>query len=194
METDYKQEFLDIFYDNIERDGADKLLDWLERSDFFSAPASTRHHSCQPGGLCMHSVLVYRRFIKILQSEYGDNWQEKVSAESAAIIALLHDVCKVGYYVTDYKNVKDENGVWQKVPYFRVEDSLPYGHGEKSVYIISSFIKLSRDEAMAINWHMGAFDERARAGYSLSQAFRAYPTAFLFHLADIEATYLDEKS
>ena len=125
METDYKQEFLDIFYDNIERDGADKLLDWLERSDFFSAPASTRHHSCQPGGLCMHSVLVYRRFIKILQSEYGDYWQEKVSAESAAIIALLHDVCKVGYYVTDYKNVKDENGVWQKVPYFRVEDSLP---------------------------------------------------------------------
>ena len=191
---DFKQEFLDIFYDNIDRDGADKLLDWLERSDFFTAPASTRHHSCQPGGLCMHSVHVYRRFIKILQAEYGDNWQEKVSAESAAIIALLHDVCKVGYYVKDTKNVKDENGVWQQVPYFRVEDSLPYGHGEKSVYIISSFIKLSREEAMAINWHMGAFDERAKSGHILTQVFRNYPTAFLFHLADFSSTYLDEKN
>ena len=142
----------------------------------------------------MHSVLVYRRFIKILQAEYGDNWQEKVSAESAAIIALLHDVCKVGYYVKDTKNVKDENGVWQQVPYFRVEDSLPYGHGEKSVYIISSFIKLSREEAMAINWHMGAFDERAKSGYILTQVFRNYPTAFLFHLADFSSTYLDEKN
>lgn len=194
MEKDYKQEFLDIFYDNIDRDGAEKLLDWLERSDFFVAPASSKFHSCQEGGLCMHSVLVYHRFVKILQSEFGKNWQEKVSPESVAIIALLHDVCKVGYYVADTKNVKDENGVWQKVPYYKVEDSLPYGHGEKSVYIISSFLKLTREEAMAINWHMGAFDERARNAYVLPQAFKQYPLSLLFHIADLEATYLDEKS
>ena len=191
-DRDFKQEFLDIFFDNIDRDGADKLLEWLERSDFFTAPASTKHHSCQQGGLCMHSVLVYYRFLKILNAEFGNKWQQKISPESVAIISLLHDVCKVGYYVTDFKNVKDENGVWQKVPYFRVEDTLPYGHGEKSVYIISSFIKLSREEAMAINWHMGAFDERAKSGI-LSQAFRNYPLALLFHIADLQSTYMDEK-
>lgn len=191
-DRDFKQEFLDIFFDNIDRDGADKLLEWLERSDFFTAPASTKHHSCQQGGLCMHSVLVYYRFLKILNAEFGNKWQQKISTESVAIISLLHDVCKVGYYVTDFKNVKDENGVWQKVPYFRVEDTLPYGHGEKSVYIISSFIKLSREEAMAINWHMGAFDERAKSGI-LSQAFRNYPLVLLFHIADLQSTYMDEK-
>lgn len=188
-----KQEFLEIFYDNIDREGADKLLEWLEKSDFFSAPASGRRHSCVEGGLCQHSVFVYKRFVKILECEYGQNWQQKVSPESVAIIALLHDVCKVGCYTVDYKNAKDENGVWQKVPYFKFDDTLPYGHGEKSVYIISSFIKLTRDEAMAINWHMGGFDHRVTGGYyAFQNVFYQYPLALLFHIADIEATYLDE--
>ena len=190
---DYKQEFLEIFYDNVEREGSEKILEWLEKSDFFDAPASTKRHSAEKGGLCKHSVLVYKRFLKILQNEFGENWGDKISAESVAIISLLHDVCKVNCYVVDFKNVKDENGVWQKVPFYKFEDSLPYGHGEKSVYIISSFMKLSREEAMAINWHMGGFDSRVKGGFfGLSSVFYNYPVALLFHLADIEATYLDE--
>lgn len=190
---DYKQEFLEIFYDNVEREGSEKILEWLEKSDFFVAPASTNRHSAEKGGLCKHSVLVYKRFLKILQNEFGENWGDKISAESVAIISLLHDVCKVNCYVVDFKNVKDENGVWQKVPFYKFEDSLPYGHGEKSVYIISSFMKLSREEAMAINWHMGGFDSRVKGGFfGLSSVFYNYPVALLFHLADIEATYLDE--
>lgn len=190
---DYKQEFLEIFYDNIDREGSDKLLDWLERSDFFSAPASTTRHSAEEGGLCKHSVFVYKRLIKLLQSEYGKDWHKKVAPESVAIMALLHDVCKVDCYKPDTKNVKDENGVWQKVPCYKYEDNLPYGHGEKSVYIISSFMKLTREEAMAINWHMGGFDSRVRGGYyGLANVFYTYPTALFLHLADIEATYLDE--
>lgn len=191
---DAKEEFLDIFYDNIDREGADKLLDWLERSDFFVAPASTRRHNAFKGGLCQHSINVYKRLVKLLQFEYGDDWQTKVNPESVAIIGLLHDVCKVDTYVEDYRNVKDDEGVWRKKPYYKVEDNLPYGHGEKSVYIISAFIRLTREEALAINWHMGEFDIRAQNGsYMISDVFYKYPLCFLSHLADLSATYLDEK-
>ncbi len=190
--NDYKEEFCEIFFDKIERDGADKLLDWLEKSDFFQAPASARFHNNFEGGLCEHSVKAYKRFLKLVEAEYGKGWESFISSESVAIIALLHDVCKANFYVTEMRNVKD-NGVWVQKPYFKVEDSLPYGHGEKSVYIISSFMKLTREEAMAINWHMGGYDSRAQGAFIVSEAFRKYPNAFLFHIADMMTTYLDEE-
>ena len=190
---DLKEEFCELFYEYIERDGSEKLLEWLERSDFFSAPASTKLHSSYEGGLCEHSIKVFKRFVKLLEMEYGKNWSEKISPESAAIIALLHDVCKVNYYAVEMRNVK-ENGEWVQKPYYKIDDSLPYGHGEKSVYIISSFMKLTREEAMAINWHMGAFDARVQGGsYSMSSAFYKYPIALIFHIADMMTTYLDEE-
>lgn len=190
---DAKEEFLDIFYDNIDRDGADKLLEWLEKSDFFTCPASARRHSAYPGGLCQHSVNVYKRFVKLLQSEYGDDWQKIISPESVAIMGLLHDLCKVDTYVEDVKNVKVD-GRWEQKPYYKVQDSLPYGHGEKSVYIISAFMKLTREEALGINWHMGEYDIRVQNGsYMIADVFYKYPTCFLLHLADLTATYLDEK-
>lgn len=192
-EINYITEFKNIFTSKITRDGADKLLDWLLKSDFTSCPASTKFHSNHEGGLIEHSVKAYKRFINNLQKEYGDNWSEKISEESAAIIGLLHDVCKVGYYKQEMRNVK-EDGVWIQKPYYAVDDKLPYGHGEKSVYIISGFMKLTREEAMAINWHMGGFDTRVQGGsYSISTAFYNYPVALIFHLSDLEATYLDEK-
>lgn len=188
-----KDEFLEIYYDNIDRDGADKLLEWLEKSDFFTCPASTKRHNACEGGLCAHSVNVYKRFVKLLEGEYGENWGEKVSPESVAIMGLLHDVCKVDTYKTDVKNVKVD-GVWVQKPYYKVEDALPYGHGEKSVYIISAFMKLTREEALAINWHMGEFDQRVQNGsYMISDVFYKYPICFLMHLADLTATYLDEE-
>ncbi len=188
-----KDEFLEIFYDNIEREGSERLLEWLEKSDFFTCPASTRRHSAYKGGLCQHSINVYKRFVKILEGEYGSQWNKKVSPESVAIMGLLHDVCKVGTYVEDQKNVKVD-GRWEQKPYYRVEDNLPYGHGEKSVYILSAFIKLTREEALAINWHMGEYDARVQNGSNLlSDVFYKYPICFLLHLADLSATYLDEK-
>lgn len=187
-----KQEFLEIFYDNIERDGAEELLNYLEKSDFFTAPASGRRHSNFEGGLCLHSINVYKRYIKLLQSEYGEKWTEVISPESVAIIGLLHDICKVNTYTIDMRNVKVD-GQWKQKPYYKYYDPLPYGHGEKSVYMISGFMKLTREEAMAINWHMGGFDSRVKGGYyGLSTVFYTYPTALFLHLADIEATYLDE--
>ena len=188
-----KDEFLQIYYYNIERDGAEALLDYLERSDFFTAPASSRSHSAYEGGLCQHSINVYKRFVKLLENEYGQNWENVISKESVAIIALLHDICKVNYYATELRNVK-KDGQWVQEPFYKIEDALPYGHGEKSVYMISGFMKLTREEAMAINWHMGGFDPRAKDfSLMLSNVYYKYPTAFIFHIADNMATYLDEK-
>ncbi len=187
-----KQEFLEIYY-NIERDGAEELLNYLEKTDFFTAPASGRRHNNFEGGLCLHSINVYKRFLKLLNQEFGQDWQKVISEESVAVIALLHDICKVNTYTVEMRNAK-VNGEWVQKPYYKYSDSLPYGHGEKSVYMISGFMRLTREEAMAINWHMGAFDPRAAGGNYISEVFYRYPTAFLFHLADYMATYLDEKA
>lgn len=190
---DFIKEFTEIYTSKINREGADKLLDWLLKSDFTTCPASTKFHSNHEGGLIEHSVKAYKRFVRNLVKEYGENWQDHISEESAAIIGLLHDICKVGYYKQEMRNVK-EDGVWVQKPYYAVDDKLPYGHGEKSVYIISGFMKLTREEAMAINWHMGGFDMRVQGGsYSISGAFYEFPVALIFHLSDLEATYLDEQ-
>ena len=189
-----KQEFLEIFYDNVERDGAEELLNYLDKTDFYTAPASSKFHNNFEGGLCAHSINVYKRLLSLVQTEFGKGWEKTISAESVAIIGLLHDICKVNYYVTEMRNVKVD-GQWEQKPYFKVEDSLPYGHGEKSVYMISGFMKLSREEAMAINWHMGAFDERAKNNSTiLKNVFLKYPIAFLTHIADYMASYLDEET
>lgn len=188
-----QEKFIELFNEYIKREGAENLLDWLINSDFFTAPASSKFHSAYEGGLCEHSLKVFYRFVKLLKMEYGENFTDNISMESVAIIALLHDVCKVDFYKTEYRNVKVD-GQWIQVPYYSVEDKLPYGHGEKSVYIIGSFIKLSREEAISINWHGGGFDDRVRGGsYAMSEAYYKFPNAMIFHSADMMATYLDEK-
>ena len=190
---DKKEEFLTIFDEQIHRQGAADLKNYLLRSDFFTAPASTRYHCAYEGGLCEHSINVYRRLLANVRMQFGDEWESKVSHESVAVCGLLHDLCKIDFYKLDYRNVK-ENGEWQRKPYFTREEALPFGHGEKSVYIAGSFIKLTREEAMAINWHMGGFDTRVRVVYySVSDAYRMFPLAVLLHAADLEATYIDEK-
>ncbi len=188
-----QETFLQIFDEQIRREGAAELRAYLLRSDFFRAPASTRYHCAYEGGLCEHSVNTYRRLLKNVQNEYGAEWEQKFSHETVAICGLLHDLCKIDFYKQDFRNVK-ENGEWVKKPYFAREELLPYGHGEKSVYIINGFLRLTREEAVAINWHMGGFDSRVRGGDgSVSEAFCKFPLALLLHVSDLEATYIDEK-
>ncbi len=188
-----KAEFSDIFFANIHREGADKLMDYLQNNDFFTAPASGRFHLAETGGLCRHSINVYKRLKTILRQEYGEDYAKIYSDETIAVCGLLHDVCKVNYYVTEYRNVKEE-GEWVKKPFYKVEEKFPYGHGEKSVFIVSRYMQLSAEEAMAINWHMGGFDERVKGGsYALSEALAKFKLALFLHVADIEATYLDEE-
>ena len=187
-----KEEFIQIYRDSIRREGADALLDYLEhKSDFFTAPASARYHGAWPGGLCEHSVNVYRCLAAYLERErVKELYGLEYSAESIALVALLHDVCKTGCYKAGTRNVKGPDGKWQAVPTFYYEDSLPYGHGEKSVYILSGFLRLTREEAMAIRWHMGfSGDEDKRL---VGQAFQQYPLAFALSVADMEATYFLE--
>lgn len=185
---DQREEFLSIFSQHVTRPGADKLLAWLDTTDFFRAPASTRFHGVCAGGLLMHSLNVYH-CLREHYFEPGD------SEESFALCALLHDVCKANFYKPGTRNVKNEaTGQWEKVPTFTIEDAFPYGHGEKSVFLIERFVRLKPAEAVAIRWHMGGFDDAARGGcFAISQAYDQYPLAVKLHLADLEATYLKEK-
>ena len=171
-----KDEFIALLK-QVDREGMDKLIEFLENSDFFKAPASTRFHGSFEGGLLAHSMKVY----EILKTKTEDN-------DSVKIIALLHDICKVNFYKVDYRNAKNELGVWEKVPYYAIEDTIPYGHGEKSVMMISEFIKLTPEERYAIRWHMG-FTEPKELYSTIGAAYKKYPIALLVHEADLEASY-----
>ncbi len=184
-----KERFIEIYKNSIKRDGADKLLEYLlsPASDFFVAPASSRFHSAYEGGLLEHSLNVYDCLVSYLSSERARSLGFDYSEESIAIVSLLHDLCKVGVYKKGFRNVKDEKGVWQRVDTFEYDDQLPYGHGEKSVYIASGYMRLTREEAFAIRYHMGySSTEDAR---NVSAAFEMFPLAFALHVADSEATY-----
>lgn len=194
-----KAKFIEIYKTYITRDGANNLLSYLEKSDFFAAPASTRFHLSEQGGLVTHSVNVYQRLkaLYLHELEMHDDYRQLTPAEeeSLAICGLLHDLCKIGVYKPGTRNVKNEQtGQWEKVPTFNFEDNLPYGHGEKSVYIISGFMRLSREEAMAIRWHMGFSDVDSSSRGTVGNAFNTYTLAVLTHTADMLATYLDEKT
>lgn len=188
-----KERFISIFNEKIKRPGADKLLEWLCSSgcDFFTAPASTRFHSSYEGGLLQHSLNVYDCLCDYLSTDMAKNFGMDFSEETVAIVALLHDLCKVNLYRVSYRNKKnDETGQWEKVPFYEFHETLPYGHGEKSVYIISGFMRLSRDEAMAIRWHMGFSGEENVN--TIGTALEMYPLALAVHIADMHASFLKE--
>lgn len=194
---DNKKEFLTIFNNTVKRPGADKFIEWLTKSDFFYAPASSKFHNAFEGGLCEHSINVSKRLKMLVDQEKklhaANDAITSITDESVVICGLLHDICKANFYKVEYRNQK-KNDVWEKVPYFAIDEDLPYGHGEKSVYIINGFMRLTREEAMAINWHMGGFDTRVKGGdYSISKAYEKYPLAVLTHIADVMASYLDER-
>lgn len=210
-----KEYFTEIYNEHIRREGAKELYNWLEKSSFFEDPASTRFHLSRPGGLVEHSVHVYERLRELYTNELARNSNDSVvlsdeEEETLAICGLLHDLCKVGIYKKEPKNQKtydpekvkkaqkwqvkhDDMGdfIWETAMGYKVDDQLPYGHGEKSAYIISAFMRLSREEAFAIRYHMGAWQdgEKQNAG----NAFNMFPLAVMTHLADMQASYLDEK-
>ncbi|MDE5563742.1 MAG: HD domain-containing protein [Oscillospiraceae bacterium] len=185
-----KDEFIEIYRSKIERRGAQQLLDYLtsDASDFFIAPSSTRYHGSHEGGLVEHSVNVYHCLTDYLsRPRTKELYRMDYSEETVALVALLHDICKLNFYKVDYRNAKNDKGVWQKVPYYTIDDTLPYGHGEKSVYILSSYMRLSREEAFAIRYHMGF--SGCEDKNSIGKAFEMFPLALALHVADMEATY-----
>lgn len=187
-----KEEFITLFQTYIHRDGADKLLEYLcsGQCDFFSAPASTRYHGSYTGGLVEHSLNVYHCLKDYLARERAKEvYHMDYSEETIAIVALLHDICKINCYKVGIRNKKID-GQWQQVEVYEYQDDLPYGHGEKSVYIITGFMRLTREEAFAIRYHMGfSNDDNPN---SISYTFEHYPIAFALSTADMEATYFLE--
>lgn len=178
-----KEKFIKL-WEEVKRDGVKEMLEWLETTDFYTAPCSTRHHLAQEGGLLEHSLNVFDLLLK-----------RGLDIESTTICALSHDFCKIGYYAIEMKWRKDANNQWEQYPAYVVKDSFPYGHGERSALFVNRFIKLKTSEFMAIRWHMGGFTAGIQ-DYSLSsamsEAYKKYPLAVLLHMADMEATYVVE--
>lgn len=184
------------------REGIENLIEFIRKSDFYTAPASTRYHSCHEGGLLEHSLNVFDR---LMEKRNDTIFARKINVdyESIIIVSLLHDICKSYFYGTELKNKKeyhekgtksDSNGRydWVTVPSYTIDDKIPYGHGEKSVMMIEEYIKLKPVERYAIRWHMG-FTEPKENWNTLGTAIRKYPLILALHMSDLEATYLIEK-
>lgn len=177
-----KEKFIELLK-NTKRDGIENLIVFMQKTDFFEAPASTRYHGAYKGGLVEHSLKVY----EILKEKVAHSKLD-IKEETIIISSLLHDICKLNFYKVDYRNAKNEKGEWEKVPYYTIEDTIPYGHGEKSVMMLTEYIKLTNEEKYAIRWHMGFTEPKELYG-TLGQAFKKYPLALLLFEADLEATY-----
>lgn len=186
-----KMNFLDAVSTNIRRNGIKDLIDYLSRSDFFKAPASTKFHMACEGGLVYHSLSVFDSLKNLCEMK---NINTNYSMETIAIVSLFHDICKVNYYIEDSKNVKDPiTGVWEKVPYYTIKDTFPFGHGEKSVFLVSKYIELTDYEALAIRWHMSGWDASSRGGdNSTCSAYEKYDLCSLLACADLISTYVNE--
>lgn len=176
------------------RPGIENLLEFIRKSDFYTAPASTRFHGAYEGGLLEHSLNVLDC---LAEKKASDNaiWRKvlvNVQSESIVISALFHDLCKTYFYITEMRNKKDESGAWVQVPFYTIDDKIPYGHGEKSVMMIEEYIKLLPAERYAIRWHMGSYEPK-ELWNTLGTAMEKYPLVLALHEADMEATYLLEK-
>lgn len=180
-----KEKFIELLR-STNREGIEDLIAFLDKTDFFTAPASTRFHGSFEGGLLEHSLKVYEILdYKVKHCVINMN----VSEDTIKLVALLHDICKLNFYKVDYRNAKNALGEWEKVPYYTIDDTIPYGHGEKSVMMISEYIKLTPEEKYSIRWHMG-YTEPKELYNTIGSAYKKYPLALLTHEADLEATYL----
>ena len=181
----------------VQRPGIDKLLDYIRKSDFYTAPASTKYHLACEGGLLQHSLNVLDALRGLLEPDADKNWVYAVDGipvaavpnESAIIAALLHDICKTHFYSTSTRNVKNEKtGKWEKVPYYTVDDKMPLGHGPKSAMIVKQYMELTTPEMYAIWWHMGYADLNHTDAGTLTDAIKKYPLIWALHIADMAAS------
>lgn len=166
------------------RNGINNLISYLENSDFFEAPASSKYHLAEEGGLAKHSLNVYYNLKKISSS--------KIPSDSIIIAGLLHDLCKANYYKKSIKNMQNKEGKWVPTQTYIIDEDLVLGHGEKSVILIQKYLDLTTEEMLAIRWHMGGFTSKEEQKY-VSKAFNQCELAILLHIADLKATYIDER-
>ncbi len=195
----------------IKRDGKDELMTYIRnKTDFYTAPASTQFHLSCDGGLLQHSLNVYDCLVAKKVSPIWKKVIDDIPEESLIIMALLHDLCKVNFYVKGTKNQKtydpekvaaaddwqvkhDNMGdfIWETVLRYEISDTMPLGHGEKSVMLINCFMKLNTPEIFAIRWHMGFSEEKSQYK-ALGEAMEKFPIVLALHEADLEASKLLE--
>ncbi len=179
---------------SVKRDGIDELMKFIEKSDFYTAPASTRFHGAYEGGLLEHSINVYNCLMEKKQQPAGTIWGDalaEIPEESIIIASLLHDLCKTYFYSIEMRN-KKVDGEWVQVPSYTVDDKIPYGHGEKSVMMIETYMRLKSAERYAIRWHMGPYSGQ-QDWNTLGAAMDKYPLVLALFEADMEASKLLEK-
>lgn len=217
--------------EKIEREGVEEMFEYLETTDFFTAPASTTFHGAHEGGLVEHSLAVLDA-----ATDLNNSYQvcDESQLDSIRICALFHDVCKCNFYIRNDEPATDPQinymldlcskaGVTppkrdqrtkayiskviealkleKKIPEYKsaykVDDTFPLGHGEKSLYIVSWHFALSPAEALAIRWHLGGFDPAVAFGYpygmSQRKAFKDFPLVPMIAMADMAASYLIDK-
>ena len=198
---DPRADFLAVYSNTIKRDGAASMLYWLDsKTDFFKAPASRKHHLAQPGGLVIHSLNVYKRLLEITARDVFGGTDGALLAEdvveTVAILGLLHDVCKADVYHQETKRRKNpDTGKWEDCMGYTFRDPFPLGHGEKSLYLITRHMALTEEEAMAIRWHMGAYDDAVKGGSrSMTEAMNMTPWVWRLQEADMCAAWIDERS
>lgn len=185
---DNKERFISLC-ESINRPGVSELLQWLEDNGFYTAPASSRFHGAYAGGLLDHSLNVYDE-LKRLLSAYPEI---EVSEESVIICSLFHDLCKVNLYTTEKRNRKNSEGQWESFDAYTIKEKFCYGgHGSKSVFLVQHFVKLTPEEAVAIQCHMSSWEDGAAK--NVGNAFEQFPFAWLVHVADESACYLKESS
>lgn len=170
----------------ITRKGVNDILDWLKRTDFYTAPCSTKYHLNREGGLVEHSINV----CNMLFTTVACYNLTGVSDETIAIVSLFHDLCKINCYKKAYKWAKDENNQWYQAEYYIYDEDYPYGHGEKSALIVSRFLSLTPHELQAINAHMGFSD--VRGAQLIGNIFNKNKLAVALHFADMASTYFKE--
>ncbi len=199
-----KQRFIDLCNEHIHREGLDKVLAYLEKSDFYTAPSSTRFHLNEDGGLCLHSMNVFEAACKIYNEmakpaivNGTSPFTEEVSMESIAIATLFHDLCKIKLYHKTERWKKDDKNRWVSYPGYEVKDDFPLGHGEKSCLMLSWYMRLKPEEMLAIRWHMGMFD-MGELGTPLRMSFFSAtdksPLVSIVHAADFLTSNLWEKT
>lgn len=185
-----KEKILNLL-SSVNRNGIDKVIKYLEESDFFVAPASTRFHSNYAGGLAEHSLNVYELF-----KEKNKKFDFGLSEDTVKIVALLHDTCKINFYTVYNKNVNiagpGEKPKWIKAPAYGVNDLFPIGHGEKSVIRLLQFMNLTKDEILMIRWHMGGYEPKENLN-NVSASWNICKAATALHTADLESSYILEE-
>jgi len=188
--TDNKKTITELLL-STKREGIERLVDWLNGTDFFTAPASSSpaKHGCKEGGLAEHSLNVY-----LLFDEKVRRFGLDMRSDESVIAAISHDFCKIDVYKPHYikgKKKGEPDKISENKPYEK-EDRFPVGHGEKSIILASRHIEMTQNEMLLVRWHMGPYDEEFERNRSYFEP--VCPAIYAFHFADHEATlYLDER-